>query len=108
MSPYTYVVVRKDIPMHHQAVQACHAALEAGFRFEQPKEVSNLILLHVGGESELLELSRQLNNRGIQHHVFFEPDNGMGHSSLCTQALVTNRERRIFAELPMYSDKITE
>lgn len=33
---YVYVLVRTDIPLHAQAVQACHAALEAGFAFSAP------------------------------------------------------------------------
>lgn len=33
---YVYVLVRTDIPLPDQVVQACHASLEAGFAFNAP------------------------------------------------------------------------
>lgn len=53
--PYTYILIRKDISAEQQIVQAAHAALEAGFRFSQPSEVSNLIVLEVANQEELLD-----------------------------------------------------
>lgn len=53
--PYTYVICRKDISPEQRVVQSAHAALEAGFRFKMPDEVSFLILLEVANEEELNE-----------------------------------------------------
>jgi len=53
--PYTYVLLRKDISPEQRIVQAAHAALEAGFRFPQPSEVSYLIVLEVANQEELLD-----------------------------------------------------
>jgi len=55
MTPYTYVIVRKDITPEQQLVQACHAALEAGFRFPKPDQTSFLIALEVADEKALLD-----------------------------------------------------
>jgi hypothetical protein len=54
-TPYTYVILRKDISPEQRIVQASHAALEAGFRFKQPDETSYLIVLEVATELELNE-----------------------------------------------------
>ncbi len=56
-TPYTYIIVRKDISPEQQTVQACHAALEVGFRFEKPEKTSFLILLEVVNQAELLAAS---------------------------------------------------
>jgi len=54
-TPYTYVILRKDISPEQRIVQASHASLEAGFRFKQPDETSYLIVLEVANELELNE-----------------------------------------------------
>jgi hypothetical protein len=56
-NPYTYIIVRKDISHEQQAVQACHAALEAGFKFKKPDTTSYLILLETPDLSGLMEAS---------------------------------------------------
>jgi len=55
--PYTYVIVRKDISPEQQSVQACHATLEAGFKFQPPESTSFLVLLEVANQEELLAAS---------------------------------------------------
>ena len=94
--PYTYVLVRKDISPEQRVVQASHAALEAGFRFSQPDETSYLIVLEVANEHELNEAAQVIESSGIKFYKFFEPDNDMGYSALCTEAVFTNRERNVF------------
>ena len=56
-NPYTYVFIRKDLSPEQQIVQACHASLEAGFRFRQPETTSYLIVLGVDNFEELEEAS---------------------------------------------------
>lgn len=55
MTPYTYILVRKDISPEQQIVQAGHAALEAGFRFQKPDETSFLVVLQVPDQKALLD-----------------------------------------------------
>ena len=57
MTPYTYVLIRKDISPEQQIVQAGHAALEAGFRFQKPEQTSFLIVLEVSDEEKLRNAS---------------------------------------------------
>ena len=94
--PYTYILVRKDISPEQRVVQAAHAALEAGFRFQKPDETSYLIVLEVANEQELNEAAQVIESRGIKFYKFFEPDNDMGYSALCTEAVYENRERNVF------------
>lgn len=101
-TPYVYVLVRADIPFAQQAVQVGHAALEAGFRFEQPNKIANLILLSVPDEARLEAAARRLSLRGIAHHLFFEPDFGMGYSALATQPLLSKKDRQVLRKYPLF------
>ena len=100
--PYTYILLRKDISPEQRVVQASHAALEAGFRFPRPSEVSYLIVLEVANQEELLDAAQVLDDKGIEYYKFFEPDNNMGFSALCTRPLFTNRERNIFKQWKLF------
>ena len=55
MTPYTYVIIRKDISPEQQIVQACHASLEAGMKLKNTIDISYLIVLEVPNEEKLLE-----------------------------------------------------
>lgn len=99
--PYVYVFVRKDIHPVQQLVQVGHACLEAGFSFTNPQTPSSLVLISVKNERELLQVRWKLEDHGIKSHVFFEPDNSMGFSALCTRP-VFGEEREIFKEYQLY------
>jgi len=100
--PYVYVLVRTDISLEQQLVQASHAALEAGFRFAAPREVSSVIVLAVPSRDALLQASARLQQRGVDHELFFEPDFGMGHSALATRPLTAKKERHLMRKYPLY------
>jgi hypothetical protein len=98
MKPYTYVLVRKDIPAVQKAVQIGHAALEAGFAFEAPADTSSIVLLQVEDEAALKDVATRLDRYGIDHRMFYEPDFGpMGHSALATRPITRKKERFLFA-----------
>ncbi len=99
---YVYVLIRTDIPLEQQLVQVGHAALEAGFRFNAPREVASLIVLAVPDRAALLEASARLNDKGIEHELFFEPDFEMGHSALATRPLFKKAERYLMRKYPLY------
>lgn len=102
MKPYVYVLVREDISLEQQMVQASHAALEAGFRFQQPAgDTSSLILLSIPNRESLENAARELQLVGIDHHMFFEPDFDMGHSALATRPLY-GAERKRMRKYPLY------
>ena len=102
-TPYTYTFIRKDIPLVQQSVQIGHAALEAGFKFEKPKETSYLIVLEVEDQTELRNAAHVLCERDIDFHMFYEPDNQMGFSAICTRPIYENRERNIFKRWKLYN-----
>ena len=101
--PYTYVFVRNDLSYAQQIVQASHATLEAGFRFEQPEDVSAIVLFPAANEKELFDRARLLRENGIEHHMFFEPDIGQ-YTAISTRAMF-GEERELFAELRTYRPK---
>ncbi|MHB1666093.1 peptidyl-tRNA hydrolase [Thiomonas sp.] len=99
--PYVYVVVRRDLPLHHQITQACHAALELGFDEERPgHHPVHLITLSVADEPELLQLEQRLTRSDIRFHLFWEPDpvsvgetRPMGATALATEPLQGSRRQ---------------
>jgi hypothetical protein len=102
-NPYTYVILRKDLPPVQWIVQASHAALEAGFRFDQPEQTSYLILLEVASEKELNSASKMLRKRCIDHHKFFEPDYGTGFTALCTRPILDATEQNYFKRWNLFT-----
>lgn len=90
---YTYTFVRRDLPIQHQLVQACHSALEAGSEFKEAGKIPNLILLDAKDTGHLYEISSFLKKNKIRHHMFYEPDNDMGYSSITTEPLDAEKKK---------------
>lgn len=82
-----YTFIRTDIELKHQITQACHSAMQAGAEFLEPTQIPFLITLQIKDKDHLLKTSKFLNEKGIKHHMFFEPNNEMGHSSITTEPL---------------------
>jgi hypothetical protein len=85
---FTYVVVRTGIPLADQVVQVGHACLQAGCQFEQPEDATHLVVLGVPTQMALYEVSMRCKQAGIQHLLFYEPDDAMGHTALCTEPIM--------------------
>jgi len=79
--------VRQDLSTPQQIVQASHAALEAGFRFQKPAETSFIVLIGAKSEHDLLKIADYLNRHQIDHEMFFEPDYNTGHTAIATRPL---------------------
>lgn len=101
-APYTYTFIRRDIPVVNQLVQIAHASLEAGFIFQKPTEISCLIVCEVESEIELSKVGDMLDWRGIEYYKFFEPDNDMGYTAICTRPILSNSERNFFQRFKLY------
>jgi hypothetical protein len=87
------------MPLSHQWVQACHAAVAAGrdlIRCPQPY----LILVTVPAKHDLVALSVRLSRAGIDHRVFHEDDMGGRPTALATRPIL-QRDRRHFRDLPL-------
>ncbi len=105
-TPYVYVLIRTDIPVEHQVTQACHAALEVGFDHHRPRDHPvHLVTLAVKNSDMLLDAQFHLDRAGIDHHLFYEPDehNGviMGHTALAS-APVSGVHRKLFSRYPLW------
>lgn len=99
--PYVYVLVREDLEIEQQLVQACHAAYEVGLASAAPAETSRMIVCTVPDREALLFASERLRERGVAHEMFFEPDFDIGHSALATHPL-RGAQRKPLRRYPMY------
>ena len=100
-SKYAYVLVRTDIPLADQIVQVGHVCLEAGFKFQRPNEIVNLVVVGIESEVHLLATLERMSLRGIQFALFYEPDDHMGFTAACTEPL-TITYRREFRNFPLW------
>jgi len=100
---YTYVIIRKDISLVQQIVQASHAALEAGHKFPTTPTTSYLILLEVENEHELLKAKKHLDHYLIPNELFHEPDNDLGFSAVCTIA-IKGSKRKLLSRFKLYEE----
>lgn len=88
-NPYVYVVVRTDLSVPQQAVQAAHAVLEM-HRFYNGclREHPSIIILGVRNEEKLKEVIMKLVRHGkIQFTTFQEPDIGNQYTALATEPI---------------------
>ena len=101
---YIYAFIREDLPPAQKIVQLGHACHEAGKLIDhrEHKEPSSLILLSAKDEDDLVMISRKIDRAGIAHSMFFEPDNGMGYSAICTRPITADRERAFFRKWDLY------
>lgn len=69
-----YVLVREDLPIEYQAVQAGHAV--AAWTLDFPKKWKNeyLIYLSVKSENDLKKWASKLERNDMDFRVFYEPD----------------------------------
>lgn len=102
MKPYIYVLVREDISLEQQMVQACHAASEAGFAFPAPPVTSSLIVCTVPDRAALLAARERLARYGIRNEMFFEPSWEMGHSALATEPISQRKQRFAMNIYPLF------
>ena len=70
-----------------------HACLEAGKRFSLPEDPCHLVLLAVASQAQLLQAVAKIEMSGIRYALFFEPDDGMGYTAICTEAIQAQRQR---------------
>lgn len=82
-----YVLVRKDLPLPQQVVQACHASIEAAKQFQFPNDPPNLVLCGVKGERQLHDASNRLLEHGIRYYGYHEPDLNDQLTAVATEPL---------------------
>lgn len=97
---YFYNIVRSDLSLPQQAVQAAHSACMAGEAYGQ--SLTSMVLLGIPDKEALESLASDLGEKGIDFKMFFEPDWDTGHSALCTEPLKGKDRWRIKALLEKY------
>lgn len=97
---YVYVVVRTDLSLPQQLVQAAHAAHEAGLLAEPSAEPSSLIALQVPNKSSLEKALSKLNEH-VRCVPFYEPDNNEGLTAFASEP-IPPEQRKIFSKYQLW------
>lgn len=85
--PYVYAIVRKDLSIPQQAVQAGHALIESIKTFKPTEEHPSVIICSVKNEKKLQDAISFLYDNGVKISVFKEPDIGNQMTALATEPL---------------------
>jgi hypothetical protein len=88
-----YVLVRKDLPLQHQLVQAAHAGIQAAHAFPTDNPSPNLVVLEVDDGSALARAVNQAREADVPITVFFETDDEMGFTAAATAPLERARSK---------------
>ena len=91
---YIYVLVRKDLSFPQQAVQSCHAAIEATRLFLSPEHSHpHLVLCGVRDQSTLERETSRLMSKGIRFVEFHEPDRNDELTAIATEPIAGDARR---------------
>lgn len=85
-TPYMYLFIRNDLSVPQQIVQTAHAVDELNKQHVGGRMVNHMVLFGVDGHDDLQDISCWLTEKGVHHHMFFEPA-VMQHTSIATCAL---------------------
>lgn len=83
---YCYIFIRQDLPHPVQIVQTSHATAQAQAEWGGV-ETANFVLIGVKNPRELLYAAARLEAANIGYSMFYEPDGGVGFTSICTTPL---------------------
>ena len=100
---HVYVVVRQDLPLPQQAVQAIHAGIASARDFIPGDLIHpSLVLLTVPDKTALLATQDRCNAAGVRNHVFLEADIGDEPTALATEP-INGKGRRLFRNMPLFT-----
>lgn len=88
------------MPIHQQIIQTAHATQEITKTSVNPERTCHFILFGIKDEDELIKTQMMLDMKGINTHLFYEPDIS-SHTSLCTEPIY-GEQRKIFKKFKMY------
>lgn len=105
-TPYSYVIVRKDLEPAQRVVQSCHAIQEVTMENPEAHKNTHMIVLQVPSEAELKQVETVLSRfrRVIKFHTFHEPDNNTGFTAIATSPIVNRYLRNFFANYELLVD----
>lgn len=97
-----YVVVRTDIEISHQMVQANHASFEAGLNYNQKLEISpSLVVLKVKNKKELEKAYEFIKKENINLTKFIENRCDYGFTAFASEP-VTMEQRKFFRKYQLW------
>lgn len=99
---YVYILIRSDLSLAQQGVQAVHAGMAAIHEFGGLTDDTRLAMLSVNNEAELEFWAKKLEMSNVNFKAFWEPDNNTGWSSLATSP-ISREEGKIFKKLPRWN-----
>lgn len=96
-------MVRSDLSMRQQLVQAVHAGMASAAQWPCPD--CYLVVLTVPDEAALVDASNRLAKAKVQSLMFYEPDHavGMRVTALATQPL-DKTQSRLLRRFKLWSD----
>lgn len=95
------MVVREDLSLSQQLVQAAHATLEAGLALgANPESPYHLVALSVPDEPSLRAALAHASEH-VTVYPFIEPDLGNEMTAFASEPL-SGRFRRVFSKLPLW------
>ena len=59
-------------------------------------------MLEIKSQDALIKLSKKLTEKGIKFHMFYEPDDDIGYTSLTTEPLYDTEQMEIFSRYSLY------
>jgi len=62
-------------------------------------------LFQIDSHTSLLEVAQYLEEQGIKFHLFFEPDDNMGYTSIATEPIMRSGQKKIFSKFKLYTFK---
>lgn len=102
---YSFVFVRKDIPIANQLVQVGHACQHAGAHWGCPSNCY-MALFECKNEEEILEVEKKLKYFKFNYTKFFEPDYPIGNNAICTEPVggfLKDRLSEIFKKAKLWT-----
>lgn len=98
--PYVYVIVRADLTLPQQIVQACHAVLQAAYRYPLPQDTSPIVpfivVLQTPDKATLVNARERLLGKNIDMTLFYEPDDNLGATALASEPIYSKQKRKAF------------
>lgn len=89
-NPYIYLFTREDLSPPQRIIQTAHAVDELSKRLDKGEKTNSMVLCGAPDANYLQSLSCWLNDRGIDHHMFWEPDVNE-YTAIATEPLIGHR-----------------
>ena len=101
--------VRQDIPLAQQVVQSNHATFEVARRLQSHNldEIPSCVVIGVPDKPALFRAVEKLRLNGIQHEVFYEPNDNLGLTAAAT-APIAQEQRRALSNYRLWREPETE